>query len=133
MAEVTRQVPPEEPVTTPTAAPVADTAVAENPVKEHRITVAQRVVYLVGGILIALLGLRFVLRLLGANPSNDFANFIYTVTHPFVVPFFGLFNYNEQLNNGGYFEYETLIAMGVYAIIMVVLAKIVALSSNRDR
>lgn len=134
MAVTTRQVPVEEPVATTTAtAPVADdTAVVDNPRKEHRITVAERVVYLIGGILLALLGLRFLLMLLGANSSAGFANFIYGVTHPFVSPFFGLFNYKEQFG-ASRFEFETLIAIAVYAILMVVIAKIVALSSNRAR
>jgi hypothetical protein len=133
MAVATRQIPTEETATTTTTAPVADdTAVVDNPRKEHRITVAERLVYLIGGILLAILGLRFLLMLLGANSGAGFADFIYSVSHPFVSPFFGLFNYKEQFG-ANRFEFETLIAMAVYAILMVVIAKIVALPSNRVR
>lgn len=133
MTVATKQVPAEEAAPTTTAAPVADdTASVDNPRKEHRITVAERVVYLVGGILLAVLGLRFLLMLLGANSGAGFADFIYSVSHPFVTPFFGLFNYKEQFG-ANRFEFETLIAIMVYAIVMVVIAKIVALPSNRTR
>lgn len=77
---------------------------------DRGMTTAARIVSLVGGTIMALLGLRFVLSLLGANPANAFANFIYTVSHPFVAPFFGLFNYRGQLGVGR-FEFETLIAI----------------------
>ena len=88
MAAVTKQ------VTTETTNDVAATepVAPENPRAEHGITVAERVVYLVGGVLLAVLGLRFLLMLLGANSGAGFADFIYTVSHPFVSPFFGLFN-----------------------------------------
>lgn len=133
MAATSRQARDEEPVTTTATAPVEDDrAVVDNPRKEHRITVAERVVYLVGGILLAILGLRFLLMLLGANSGAGFADFVYTVSHPFVTPFFGLFNYREQFG-ANRFEFETLIAMVVYAIVMVVIAKMVALPSNRAR
>jgi hypothetical protein len=133
MAVATKRVTTEEPVaTTTTAAAADDAAVVDNPRREHRITVAERVVYLVGGILLAILALRFLLMLLGANSGAGFADFIYSTSHPFVAPFFGLFNYQEQFG-ASRFEYETLIAIVVYAIVMVVLAKIVALPSNRAR
>lgn len=128
MAEVTKQVTTES-VTDPA---VAEPVATENPRSEHRITVAERVVYLIGGILLALLGLRFILMLLGANAGAGFADFIYDVSHPFVSPFFGLFNYDETFGRSR-FEYETLIAMLVYAILMVVIAKLVALPSRRER
>lgn len=117
-----------EPAATTQTAPVA----TENPQREYHISVAERIVYLLGGILILILALRFLLMLLGANSGAGFANFIYTVSHPFVTPFFGLFNYREQFG-ASRFEFETLIAIIVYAAIMVILARIVALPSRRVR
>jgi YggT family protein len=76
------------------------------------------------------LGIRFLLRLLAANPGNGFADFVYTVTHPFVAPFFGLFNYREQFG-ASRFEFETLIAILVYALVIAVLARLATLSSRR--
>jgi hypothetical protein len=97
---------------------------------EYGMSVAERVIYLLGGILLALLAIRFILSLLGANRGNGFADFIYGVTHPFVPPFFGLFNYDETFGRSR-FEFETLIAMLVYALIMAVLARLVTLGSRR--
>jgi YggT family protein len=123
MAEVYREVPTESTAAAP---------VVENSNREHRINVAERVIYLIGGVLITLLGLRFLLRLLAANPDNGFADFVYTVTHPFVAPFFGLFNYREQFG-ASRFEFETLIAIVVYAAIVALLARLAALPSRRAR
>lgn len=97
---------------------------------EYSMNVAARIIYFLGGILLALLAIRFLLALFGANPANGFADFIYTVSHPFVVPFFGLFNYTERLGVGR-FEYETLVAIVIYAIVMEVLARLVTLGSRR--
>jgi len=99
---------------------------------EYHMTVAERVIYLIGGILLGLLAIRFVLSLLGANRGNGFADFIYSVTHPFVAPFFGLFSYKEQFGTSR-FEFETLIAMLVYGLVMVVLAKLVTIGSRQPR
>lgn len=107
-----------------------DVVAAEPAVVVHRRNVAEQLIYLIGGIIIALLGLRFILALLGANAANPFAHFIYTASHPFVAPFFGLFNYREQFGVSR-FEFETLVAMVVYAIIMSVLAHLVNLG-RRD-
>ncbi len=97
---------------------------------EHNANVAERVIWYVAGILLVLLGFRFVLSLLGANSTNSFANFIYSASHPFVSPFFSLFSYNNQLNGESRFELYTLIAMLVYGIVALGIAKLVTL--NRD-
>jgi hypothetical protein len=92
--------------------------VVEEPVAADRpINVAARAIWFVAGVVLILLAFRFVLALLGANPQNGFANFIYTVTHPMVSPFFNLFNYNVIQNGVSRFEIYTLIAMAVYAAI----------------
>ncbi|MGB4803504.1 MAG: hypothetical protein WBV59_12665, partial [Anaerolineae bacterium] len=44
----------------------------------------QNGIYLLFGILEGLLAIRFVLPLLGANPAAGFAQFIYSVTKPFL-------------------------------------------------
>ena len=124
MAEVTKQTVTETPATEP--------VVTENPRTEHRITVAERVIYLVGGILLVVLALRFLLMLLGANSGAGFADFIYSISHPFAAPFFNLFSYDEQFGRSR-FEFGTLIAMLVYAAIMVGLAKLVSITSRRER
>ena len=75
-----------------------------------------RVVWFVAGVIEALLALRFIFILLGANPANNFVNFIYNVSYPFARPFFGIFNYS--INYGvARVELSSLVAMAVYALI----------------
>jgi hypothetical protein len=69
-----------------------------------------------------LLAFRFLLSLLGANESNSFAHFIYSVSHPFAAPFFGLFHYNSIQNGVSRFEIYTLVAMAVYAAVAWILS-----------
>lgn len=74
----------------------------------------------VGGLLITvisvILSFRFVLLLLGANPNNGFANFIYQVSQPLAAPFVTLFGSNPTLGQS-VFELPTLIAIAVYALL----------------
>ena len=89
-------------------------------------TLAERIIWYVAGVLLVLLAFRFVLALLGANPDNAFADFIYDISHPFVAPFFSLFGYNLQYGVSK-FETYTLVAMAVYLVIAYGLAKLVTL------
>jgi len=43
------------------------------------------------GVIETLLALRFLLKLLAANPSAGFSNFIYTLSYPFAAPFLNVF------------------------------------------
>jgi YggT family protein len=82
-----------------------------------RPSILSQVIWFLAGIILLLLAFRFVLSLLGANPNNSFANFIYSASHPFVAPFFGLFHYNVVDLGATRFEIYTLFAMAVYAAI----------------
>lgn len=85
-------------------------------------------IWFVAGVILVLLAFRFIFALLGANPGNSFANFIYTTSHPFVAPFFGLFSYNYSYGISR-FEVYTLVAMLVYLVIAWGLTSLV----NLDR
>jgi uncharacterized protein YggT (Ycf19 family) len=115
-----------------TAAPVQQTSAREvrevSEVHTSPATVAERVIWFVAGVILILLAFRFVLALLGANPSNGFANFIYSTSHPFVAPFFSLFNYNNlPVDHIGRFEVYTLVAMAVYTAIAWGLSRLVTI------
>jgi hypothetical protein len=71
---------------------------------------AANVVYTIAGILIGLIGLRFILLLLGANAANPIAQIIYGLTQPFVLPFYGLFGTPYAIE-GVRFEVESVIAI----------------------
>jgi hypothetical protein len=105
---------------------VRDDAVVEDPVAADRpINILSRIIWFVAGVILLLLAFRFVLALLGANTTNGFAQFIYNTSHPFVAPFFGLFNYNNIQYGTSRFEIYTLVAMAVYAAIAWVLSALV--------
>lgn len=118
--------------TTRTGDTVQKTTEVDNPQAEasHQQNVAERAVWFVAGILLVLLGARFLLSLLGANTSNGFADFIYNVSHPFVSPFFSLFSYDNIVNGVSRFEIYTLVAMGVYALIAWGITKLFTLNRH---
>lgn len=91
--------------------------------------IAARVVSIVGGIVLALLAMRFVLSLLGANRANAFADFIYTTSHPFASPFFGLFNYQPQFGVVR-FEFETLIAMAFWGFVTWLVIQLITVGTR---
>jgi hypothetical protein len=61
----------------------------------------RRVVTLIFGIIQTLIVLRLVLLLLNAREGNDIVQFILNASQPFVAPFFGLFNFPDQLQSHG--------------------------------
>lgn len=88
---------------------------------------AQRIVWYIGGALLILLALRFILALLGANRANQFADLIFSLSAPFVAPFFGLFAY-EPVYGQFAFELGTLVAIAVYAALTAGIAKLFTLN-----
>ena len=74
-----------------------------------------QIVWYIAGLIEALLAFRFVLKLLGANSAAGFTSFIYSVTQPFAAPFLNVFKITKI--EGSVFEWTTLLAMFVYALI----------------
>jgi hypothetical protein len=72
-------------------------------------------VWLIIGIIVALIAMRVILRLLAANPAAGFTSFIYNATAPFLAPFFGVVG--SPAANGSVFEVPSLIAIVVYLLI----------------
>ena len=88
----------------------------------------QQVAWLVVGILVGLLAIRFVLVALGANMTLGFGAFTYLVTQPFVVPFLVLFgDQGKALGRGPYAEMGDLIAIIVYLLLGVIVTRALAL------
>jgi hypothetical protein len=96
---------------------------------DHGTNVAARLINLFGGIIIGLLGLRFVLMLLGANRGNAVVDMIYGISYPFAAPFFGMFGYTAEFGRSR-FEFETLVAMVAYALITWLLIRLVTLPNR---
>jgi hypothetical protein len=88
--------------------------------------IAQRVLYYVGGVIVTLLLVRFVLQLLGASQGSQFVDFIYTLSTPFVAPFVGIFG--QPTFGVSQFESPTIVAIIVYALVIVGIAKLISLT-----
>ena len=78
-------------------------------------------IWLMFGVLEALIGLRIFLRLIAANPANWFAAFVYQLTDIFVWPFQGITI--DPALQGFVLEISSFIAMLVYALIAWVLVR----------
>lgn len=94
-------------------------------------TLAIRVVRYILGVLEVILALRFVLALLGANRANDFAQFVFNLSLPFVQPFFGLFSYTPRYG-ASHVEMYTLVAMAVYALLAWGIIALIRLPRDVD-
>ncbi|MFP3853149.1 MAG: YggT family protein [Anaerolineales bacterium] len=101
----------------------------ENPEhKEYRerVGVTQKLVqfvWLIFGVVEGLLGLRFLLKLLGANPNSPFSAFVYQLTQPLLWPFQGI----VATPQSGEFVLEaiSIIAMIAYALLAWVVVKLI--------
>lgn len=90
------------------------------------------IVYFLFALIEVLLGLRVVLRMLDANASNGFANFIYGLSQPFVILFANLFS-NPAISQGTVLELTTITAMVAYAILAWLIGRIIWLTLSRPR
>jgi hypothetical protein len=89
-----------------------------------------RVLYAVGGFIEGLIGLRIILRLLGANPDSSFVRFIYSTSRVFVAPFAGIFGQDSTVVGGvgavisSVFDWTAVIALIVIAILMGIIIRV---------
>ena len=93
--------------------------------RENQIGRINGILWLILGVLEALIGLRVLLKLLAANPDNPFAAFIYRLSRLFVWPFFGLVD--EPTSDGSVLEISSLIAMLVFLLVAWGITRLVYL------
>ena len=86
------------------------------PSRNSAVSKINQIISLVFSVLEVVLTIRLVLALFGANPANQFAKFIYNLSNPFVAPFRGLFGFTFHAGVS-HFEFETLFAIFMYAIL----------------
>lgn len=87
-----------------------------------------QIVWYILGLIEVLLGFRFILKLLAANPNAGFSNFIYDITYVFAAPFLNVFRMTRV--EGSIFEWTTLLAMLVYWLIAWGIIKIFLMSKT---
>ncbi|OHA59802.1 MAG: hypothetical protein A2589_03100 [Candidatus Vogelbacteria bacterium RIFOXYD1_FULL_46_19] len=95
------------------------------------------IVYLINlifGLIIALLGGRLILKLLGANLVTPFTAWLYSTTEPLLTPFANIFPALSP-ETGSSLEVSTLFALLIYALIgwfcLTTVNKIYLASPNR--
>ncbi len=95
-------------------------------------TIRYRAIHLVwflAGVVDVLLGLRFLLKLLGASAQAPFVSLLYGVSAPLVAPFRGIFPGTGQ---GAFvIEPSALVALMIYPLIAAGIAGIVRIMSVR--
>lgn len=69
--------------------------------------------------------LRFVFKFLGANEGSWITSFLYTLTAPLVWPFSGIFP--NTVVNGFTVEWPTVVAMIGYALLVLLVYRVVNL------
>ena len=108
-------------------------SVAYDPYANKRLAAYRvvQLVYLVFGLIEALIAIRFVLKALGANPSAGFAQFIYGITNPLVAPFYGLFG--NPASQGSVLEVHSLVALIVYALLAWVIVRLTWILVGENR
>jgi hypothetical protein len=90
-----------------------------------------RLIYLVLGIIEGIIALRFIFRLLGANPESGFVNLIYNLSTPLVTPFAGIFGQDATVTGTGavttsVLDWTAVVAFVVYGIVLAIIGGIAA-------
>jgi len=91
---------------------------------------AMDLIYLVFGVIDGLLLIRLVLKLLGANTTAAFTQWVYNVTDFFLAPFRNLLP--AIGNNQSQLEMSVIVAILVYALVAWVMARLMAIIFFRD-
>jgi hypothetical protein len=97
--------------------------------QRQRLFQITRILYTFLGGLEILLGLRFILKLIAANPNSGFGAFVYGLTGPLLAPFTGLVGTPQA--SGVILEITTLIAMAIYALLFWGLSAVIAIVLDR--
>ena len=115
-----------------TAVPVEPAIVETRPPQATAVDTIRRVVWLLFGVLQAMLILRIVLLLLNANEGNDLVAFIVGVTDPFVEPFRGMFRLDEVSgSSGSVLDFAAVVALIAWTLIEALVLAIVSLADRR--
>lgn len=89
------------------------------------------IIYIIGGLIETIVGLRFVFRLIGANGANSIVGWIYQVSTPLVAPFSGILGQDATVVNGvgtattSVFDWPALIALVVIGLIVGLIGSLI--------
>lgn len=85
-----------------------------------------QIIWYILGIIEFLLAFRMALKALGANPLSGFTSLIYALSDPLALPFSGIFGITAT-PQGNFFEWSTLVAAIVYALVAFGLVELMQL------
>ncbi len=104
---------------------ISDSAGSKEFTEKKTIFRFYQIIWYILAIIEILLGFRFILKLIGANPFTGFSSFIYSISSPFARPFLGLVSAGVSGNN--VVEWPTLIAMAVYLVVAYLIIEFLKL------
>jgi YggT family protein len=88
-----------------------------------------QLIWFVVGVVDVLVGLRFLLKLLGASIASPFVALVYELSRPLVAPFRNIFPVSAQ---GAYvFEPASLVALAIYPLIGLGAVSLIRILSRR--
>jgi len=87
-------------------------------------------IYVLFGILEGLIAIRILLKLFAANPDAGFTAFVYNITSLFVAPFLAVFP--TPAIHGSVFEFSSLLALIVYALVAWGIVRLVQTFGQRQ-
>lgn len=92
-------------------------------------------IYFIFGALEILLGFRILFKLLGANTLSIFVSLVYSATAIFIMPFEGIFRrgFNEGIETASVLEPSAIVALIVYAILAMGIAKLIRIASGEQQ
>lgn len=92
-------------------------------------------VYYLFGTLEVLLGMRLLLKLMGASVTSGFVRFIYVITNIFITPFEGIFRrgFAQGAETTSVLEPSVFVALIVYAVVAYGIVRLVRISSGEKQ
>jgi uncharacterized protein YggT (Ycf19 family) len=109
-----------------------DQSVTEVDTRPAGWVIAVRIVSLVFGILQALLALRIVLLVLGADRANSIVAAIINLTNPFVEPFRGMFRLDHiAAGSASVVDIAAIVALVGWTLVELLILAIIRLADRR--
>lgn len=113
-----------------TAIPPARRSQIHTEVRRPLESVLSRIVFFAFGAVEVLLAVRFVLKLLGANAGAGFVQLVHGVSDVFMSPFNAILGVTKAA--GATFEWSSLVAIAVYALVAWGIVALVRAVSPRS-
>lgn len=90
------------------------------------------IAYAIFGLIELIVGLRFIFRLIGANPGSGFVDWVYSWSNTLVAPFAGIFGQDATATGttgavtSSVFDWTALIALLIYGLLAGIIVRLMA-------